>query len=229
MPVSNFEVTLKRRQQVNPAIHLYNIEVPETFNYQPGQFLSFVVAPNIRRSYSIAGVAEDGTLELLVDLLPGGPGSLFFQNWQSGQTAKVLGALGSFIYHPHDHHPANFYATSTGIAPLYPMLLEATKINPSRRLELHFGVRFQDDIFWEDRLKALVARNPNFSYQLYLSRPENSWEGRRGYIHQDIRPPEFREEVDAYICGGTNMINDTRVKLLACSVANGNIFYEKFF
>ena len=50
---------------------------------------------------------------------------------------------------------------------------------------------------------------PNFKYDIALSR-EKDWQGYQGYVHTVYTEgyPEKRSDVDFYICGWSNMIDD---------------------
>jgi ferredoxin-NADP reductase len=230
MAVRSFETTVFEKIQLTDKVFYYKLAIPEGFSFLAGQFLSIVVAKNIRRSYSIATPPNDKShLGLLVDIAPGGPGSQFFVELDVGMSLQSLGPLGNFIYHPEEQRELYLYATGTGIAPLWSMLLEALEIhNTQRQIKLKLGFRFEHDLFYIDELNQLKQKYPNFDYELFMSRPESTWTGRQGYINQDIANLPHGH-IDAYICGGTKMILDTQQQLLAKGVPASQIYFEKYY
>src|SRR5262245_11565313 len=99
------------------------LEAPLVF--QPGQFVSCLlpVDGEIIRPYSIASSPEESQrLELLLNLVPGGPGSRHLFGLRPGATVRFTGPWGIFVCAEAPATEAVFIAEGTGIAPIRPML-----------------------------------------------------------------------------------------------------------
>src|SRR5690606_31925502 len=100
--------------------------------------------------------------------------------------------------------------TGTGVAPFRSMLIDLHK-NQKKHKNIHliFGTRHESGILYRDEFEKLEKEMPGFKYSITLSRDEN-WNGLKGYVHQvyleDYKA--VRPDVDFYICGWSNMIDD---------------------
>src|SRR5262245_24221562 len=76
---------------------------PPGIHFQAGQFVSFEVPkPGLQipltRPYSIASPATDPhVIELLLNLVPGGPGSSFLFSLKTGDPVSFRGPAGTFV------------------------------------------------------------------------------------------------------------------------------------
>ena len=84
-------------------------------------------------------------------------------------------------------------------------------------LVLLFGCRTEHDILWSDELEAWKA-NPRFRLEVTLSRPDERWRGRRGYVQAHTAeiattlgsPGGAGTNVPAhfYVCGLAKMVDE---------------------
>ena len=97
--------------------------------FRPGQFLSCLVpiaGERVIRPYSIASSPEEPTrVELLLNLVPGGPGSRYLFGLAPGASLDFTGPWGTFVLDRAPDAEAVFIAIGTGIAPIRPMLRRA--------------------------------------------------------------------------------------------------------
>lgn len=213
----------------SPAVKRYFFKLPDTqkFDFKPGQFVMLDLPINSKitnRSYSIASApGDDNIFELIIVLNPPGLGTPhMWDNFEVGSVVPVAGPLGKFVLPPTIETDLCFIATGTGIAPLRSMLHHIINHNlTSKNIYLVFGTRTKDDILYNIEMNALTAKFPQFSFIPVLSRADETWQGRRGYVHQvyeeifaDKRPAVF------YLCGWKNMIMEARERL-------ANLGYEK--
>jgi ferredoxin-NADP reductase len=105
------------------------LDVPGGVAFRPGQFLSCLLpigGERLIRPYSIASSpATPERVELLLDRVPGGPGSGYLFALPVGARVDFTGPWGTFVL---DHAPeveAVFVALGTGIAAIRPMLHRA--------------------------------------------------------------------------------------------------------
>lgn len=92
-----------------------------------------------------------------------------------------------------------------------------------------FGVRHEEGLLYHDEFRALAETSPNFDYRPTLTRPPQSWMGRTGRVQQHtLEALGDRREVDVYICGLREMVDDVRSKLKAIGLDRKRIIYEKY-
>jgi ferredoxin-NADP reductase len=202
---------------------------PDGFAYRAGQFVQFTVPTeggDVLRSYSISSHPGEDTLEFCIKLIPGGRASSFFSGVTPDTDIRFSGPAGRFVCDAIGT-PQTFIATGAGMAPIWGMIAdELQNKNNTQPVRLIFGVRADDDVFWADRLAALAAAHPNFSYLLTLSRPSTGWTGASGRVtaHTETLP----DTGHFYLCGNADMVKDMRAALLAKSIPPAQIHFEIF-
>jgi ferredoxin-NADP reductase len=119
-----------------PATRSLLLRPEAPLHFPPGQFLSCLLPVEsavLTRPYSIASDPESpDLLELVVDLVPGGPGSHHLFSLRPGDTVRYTGPWGTFTLEEAPPVETVFVALDTGIAPIRPMLRRAlaTAVRP---------------------------------------------------------------------------------------------------
>jgi ferredoxin-NADP reductase len=115
-----------------------------------------------------------------------------------------------------------------------------------------YGTRHESELYYHEEFEALAARHPNFHYIPTLSRADSSWAGLRGHVQEHvakiieeraaklgqtlplapvdltIRPADLKFNINAYICGLTNMITSVREKLADYGWHRKQIISERY-
>ena len=184
---------------------------PAEIRFQAGQFVSFEVAKAglrfpVTRPYSIASApSKRDAIELLLNLVPGGPGSTFLFSLQPGDPTSFRGPAGTFVLREYRDKRLLFVATGTGIAPIRSML--HARLPSPTPVTLIWGLRHDHDVYYQDELAALAEKFPEFSYTITLSQPSSSWTGSVGRVQTHIDPHIATvEDLAVYVCGSHAMI-----------------------
>lgn len=206
---------------------------PDTpFTYLPGQYISVKVADQRINAYSIAGKVDGNLFELLVDISPGGPGSKFFENLKVGERIAYLGPFGIFTLKPDDGaEHLLFLGTGSGCTPLKCMVEAALLENKlNKPITFYFGLRYQNDIFWQQYFESLSKKYPNFKYKLCLSKPNINCPYETGHV-TDLFKRDFKDtsRCSAYLCGNKTMIEEARQILTNSGCPSSRIYTEQFF
>lgn len=143
-----------------------------------------------------------------------------------GERVRVSGPNGKSFVLPRDpdRHDYLFLATGTGIAPFRGFLLELLEGPPAdspwradwrrctSRIELVMGSPYANDLLYDDLLRALAERHPNFTYHTALSREARPEGGPGEYVHQhlerrigDAAPFLRSSRTLIYVCGLAGM------------------------
>lgn len=204
------------------VVKRFFIKVPDDrpFSFKAGQFIMFdlpIEAKYTNRSYSIASApSDDNTFELCIVLNPKGLGTPYmWENFKVGSTVKISRVLGKFQLKEPIEEDICFICTGTGIAPLRSMLIDIhNRKVPHKNLYMVFGNRWEKDILYRKEMEELENEIPGFSFIPVLSRDNDGWKGRTGYVHQiyeeifkDKRPARF------FICGWADMLKEARQRL----------------
>src|SRR5438067_6266043 len=223
---------LVESRELAPNTRHFEFEPPEwKAAFVPGQFLSVTASigeDEITRAYSIVSPPDGNRFALCANLVEDGHLSPFLFALNPGDEIDFKGPYGAFIL----RRPVSdsiFVATGTGIAPFRSMLLSRLQEHPDRHFTLIFGVRYEHGLLYDGEFRALAARHANFEYQPTLTRPPENWTGRTGRIQQHMLDAlGDRRDVDVYICGLREMVDDVRAKLKEIGLDRKRIIYEKY-
>ncbi|TAE86989.1 MAG: oxidoreductase [Bacteroidetes bacterium] len=221
----------------SPVVKRFFFKMPddEKFNFKPGQFVMLdlpIDSKITNRSYSIASApGDDNIFELIIVLNPPGLGTPhMWDTFTVGHQVPVAGPLGKFVLPETISTDICFIATGTGIAPLRSMLHHIINHNLStKNVYMVFGNRTYPDILYHIEMGALSAKFPQFTFIPVLSRADENWQGRRGYVHhvyeeifEDKRPATF------FLCGWKSMIMEARERLTAMGYDKSSIKFELY-
>lgn len=203
------------------------------WKFRPGQYVSLKVSEDgHRRSYSVASF-QKGVCELVVDTSPGGMGSKYVERLVEGDEIEIMAFLGRFVVE-EKVFSANkeivFIATGSGIVPFKSMVIDALEKGYSGKIELVWGVRFVQDLFWMEEFEKIKNQYKNFECTVILSKPDDSWSGREGHVGDVIKEMlgEWSSK-SVFLCGASSMITETREKLAMLGTPVESIYFEKFF
>lgn len=204
---------------------------PSSLAFKSGQHLIFEINSRAVRQYSIASAPQEiGKFELCVDVLPKGPGSLFIEALKPGDKVKCRGPWGRFLLSEANLPHKVFVATGVGVTPFRSMILDLFATGFNGLVDLYFGVRHEEDIFYFDQFENLAGNWPMFNFLPTLSRPSVEWKGLQGRVTDHLRVAKFDvTRTEFYICGSGQMIVDVRALLLEKGIPDSQIHFEKFF
>jgi len=174
-----------------------------------------IVKLNIR----IATPPWDRAKNQFMTVNPGICSSYIFSR-KPGDKVMVSGPYGEF-HIKNTRREMMFIGGGAGMAPLRSMIFDQflTK-HTDRKASYWYGARSLREVFYDDELRAIEAKNPNFKFNLALSEPmkEDNWTGYTGFIHQIAldnylsKHPE-PEDIEYYLCGPP-MMNTAVLKML---------------
>lgn len=222
---------LASSREIAPNTRHFEFDTPDWKPaFVPGQFLSLTASVNddeITRAYSIVSPPGD-RVALCANLVPEGHLSPFLFGMNPGDEIDFKGPYGAFIL----RRPVSdsiFVATGTGIAPFRSMLLAHLREHPRRQFTLIFGVRHDYGLLYHDEFLALAAAHPNFRYLPTLTRPPEHWTGLTGRVQPHVLEAlGDRRDIDVYICGLHEMVNDVRSMLKDAGLSRKQIIFEKY-
>jgi CDP-4-dehydro-6-deoxyglucose reductase, E3 len=184
---------------------------PGEISFQAGQFVSFEVPkPGLRfpvtRPYSIASPPSNrDVIDLLLNLVPGGPGSGYLFSLKSGDPVSFRGPAGTFVLREYPDRRLLFIATGTGIAPIRSMI--HARLPSPTPVTLIWGLRSERDLYYQEELAELAEQFPEFSYTITLSQPSSQWQGATGRVQAVVEVATTSvDDLAVYVCGSRDMI-----------------------
>ncbi|RMG87830.1 MAG: oxidoreductase [Bacteroidetes bacterium] len=226
-----YDSKVVRIEEVTPQTRRFWVEVEseEPLNFKAGQFVTMDLPIHERRnkrwrSYSIANPPTGGReLEFCIVRLEGGAATrYFFEEVRVGTPIRFKGPSGTFTLPEKVETDLVFIGTGTGVAPFRSMLWDLAGQNkPHKNIHLIFGTRYREGILYQEEWAELSEKMPGFAYSVALSREKDLPElpggaVRSGYVHQFYldRYKDVRPDIDFYICGWSNMIDEAVENLL---------------
>ncbi|MEZ4909832.1 MAG: FAD-binding oxidoreductase [Saprospiraceae bacterium] len=225
MPVKWFDTEVVRIYSVSDDLRIFYLKVDseEPFTFKSGQFVTMDLPVSDKRlhrwkSYSISNIPnEENIIEFSISLYPTGLGTKYlFEEVKVGSHIKIKGPDGGFTLPDYLDKEYIFLCTGTGVAPFRSMLLNIFENNLNfKHIHLIYGTRYSKNILYEDDFKRMTKENPNFEYDICLSREQHLEKYHPGHIHS-IYLEKYKEKSDNrmfYMCGWSQMIDQAVLHL----------------
>lgn len=243
--MTTFVARVSDHQTLATTLHLLRLELvdPARIEFQAGQYISLLVdkSTGLRRSYSFASAPSmKHAIDLLVDVSPHGPGTKYIQNLKAGNNVEFMGPMGELIVRQCNNETIQpcellFVATGCGIAPIRSMILDQLiEKQYKNSIRLWWGMRHQEDCFWEEDFDLLEKEHPNFEWDLILSKPPEDWPLHSGHATEYVvnyvseRMKEGKSAFSFYLCGNQQMITNLSTKLKELDISSEDIHFERF-
>ena len=236
--MASWKMILKARKDLCKGTCGFCFEKPPSFEFRPGQFANFLIAPAITdpgggtRTLSIASAPHEAELMIATRMRDTG-----FKRALSalpiGSDVDIQGPFGDFTLLHGTEQPAVFLAGGIGITPFRSMIRHAIQTNSQQRIFLFYSVRdLAEAAFWGE-LQEADQFNSHFKLVLTLTRPAEmkpGWQCETGYITEamlrkslpDLQVPKF------YIAGPPAMVTSMSRMLTAAGVPDEHIRVEEF-
>ena len=211
---------------------------PETMEFIAGQYVQ-LEAPAygdnpdpVYRAYSMSSVpADDGAIELIVRLVPGGICTTWvFTMLTEGDEVTLSGPYGQFRLADSDRDMI-WVAGGSGMAPFWSMVRQLRDIGCHRRCTYFFGAVSARDMFLLAELRSLAKELDWFTFVPALSAPapDDAWDGQTGLITEVLeRHVSDGSELEAYLCGSPGMIRAAGEVLAKKGVPRERTYYDEF-
>jgi len=202
----------------------------EAFAFEPGQYMKVLLDDGSHRSFSMASAPNGNAIDFHVRQIAGGrftAGRL--PQLRPGDRLDVEVPLGGFTLRKEDYRPLLMVATGTGLAPIKSML-EALMDDPDcPPVWLYWGMRSAADLYLHDEIIRWGERLYDFQYVPVLSRADDGWQGRRGYVHDAVAADigDLSEHA-IYLCGSPNMIRDAKQTFMVLGAQAPFIYSDGF-
>lgn len=228
---------LRRTVPLSEGTHHLEFEVEQIprFDFTAGQFVSMKAEHDgreITRAYSIASMPRrNNVFDVCLNRVQFGFFSNFLCDLEHGAQVHFNGPHGTFVL-KNPVRDSIFIATGTGIAPMRGMLqwlFEEDSRHQGHEFWLVFGVRYRQDLYYNDEFVQWEREHPNFHYIPTLSRENPDWTGATGYVQEYVRQiVGNRTDMDAYICGLKDMVKANRDQLKDMGWDRKSILFERF-
>jgi propane monooxygenase reductase subunit len=203
---------------------------PDEVKFFPGQYMDITVPGTDQvRSFSMANTSSrDGLLEFVIKVYPDGLFSEFLdQQLAVGDRLELSGPFGVFTLRDSDADLV-FVGGGAGMAPILSLLRSMADRGIDRKATFFYGARGQRDLCFEEELRSIAGKLPNFSYVPALS--DEDWEGENGLITDVVKrlTEGALARAHAYVCGPPPMVEAALPLLETLGVEGKRVYYDKF-
>ena len=232
------KITKQTADTVSVSFHIPT-ELASTFNYVPGQYLTFKLTINgkeERRSYSLCSSPYSDELpEVAVKKVANGLVSTYINEvLKEGDTLEVMPPQGNFVIEPVAGNAKNYvsFAAGSGITPILSMLKAVLAKEPNSKFTLIYGNKTKDSCIFQKELTAIDS--PNFNLISIYSREATGDSLTEGRIDNDRVAAIFKNNLDLlkadgfYMCGPEEMIAAVGESLKLFGVSKEKVHFELF-
>ncbi|MBT9385327.1 ring-hydroxylating dioxygenase ferredoxin reductase family protein [Pseudooceanicola sp. CBS1P-1] len=220
---------ITRLTRLSEATFELGITLPEGPDFLPGQYVNLALpGQEITRSYSFSSAPGAREATFLIRNVPGGRMSRYLsEQAQIGDAASFTGPYGSFFLRARTR-PVLLLAGGTGLAPILSMLEVMAAEGETTPVHLVYGVNTDADLVQTERLEALGARLPGFTWCATVA-DAGAAHPLKGYVTAHLDDAQLHAgEVDIYLCGPPPMVEAVRRFLAEKGVEPAHFHYEKF-
>jgi len=226
-----------------------DFDIPERFRkswdrWELWRHVSICDAP-VERAYSMAShPAEEGVLKFDIKIAPppssvpdAPPGimSSYLFGLKPGDRIELSGPYGEFRATDTGAEMI-FLGGGAGMGPLRSIILDEVLTRQSpRRISYWYRAHSLRDALYREEFERLAAEQPNFAWELCLSKPEpeDDWHGYTGYLHDFVydrylKDHDAPEDCEYYLCGPRALSIGILQMLFDLGVDNRNIFFDNF-
>jgi cytochrome-b5 reductase len=143
------------------------------------------------RSYTpISGDHQPGYFDLLIKSYPQGNISRHMASLAVGQSIRVKGPKGAFVYTPNMVRHFGMIAGGTGITPMLQVVKAIVRgratAGDRTEVDLIFANVTEQDILLREDLDQLAREDKGFRVHYVLDKPPAGWEGGVGYVTAEM-------------------------------------------
>ena len=217
--------TVARVVEHAPDVRSLFLALTEPLHFTPGHFVSCklpIGGETITRAYSIASdPTSERELEILLSLVPAGPGSTHLFGLGVGDTVRFSGPWGTFLLPMQPDVETVFVADGVSIAPIRPMLRRACTTG-RRPIRLVYGRAAGQPLVYEDEITALTHAHPHFTWSPVDSARLEVLVEERYVTADNDRSRHF------YICGVGDRVRRLRRLLRGAGYERRAVLYERW-
>ena len=179
-------------------------------------------------SFSTSSERKDGVFGFTIKEL--GDFTAKIKNLKPGDTIYVDGPYGNFSIDEHQCKNLVFIAGGIGAAPVMSMLRTLADRKAENEVTFFFGNPTWESVIYREELEALREKL-NLNLVNVLERPDESWQGEKGYINVDVLrrnlPADFKD-CTFFLCGPLPMITAVEKALDALEISPMNVHSEQY-
>ncbi len=235
-------LVIRHIKKETPGTVSIKFEIPENlkeyYKFSAGQYVFInkeIDGEIYKRAYSITSASN--SIQITIKQTPKGVFSIYANSQlKVGDKLEVSSPKGNFILPIKDSNAKNYlgFATGSGIAPIYAMILAVLEQEPKSKFGLFYGNSNAENTIFKTDLDVLKEKYPTRLFVQYVYSQDvqdGAITGRIGKLMVNfIIDKKFHGITweQFYICGQEEMKEHVSTELVAKGVAENNIYFELF-
>jgi propane monooxygenase reductase subunit len=239
--VKDFAGVISGIEKLTHDIRSIEINLEAPLKFWAGQYVDITVrtrdGETITRSFSMANTPDQAQkLRFIIKKYADGKFSneLDGGGIEVGAEVSVRGPFGTCFRREDRSGTLVLVAAGSGMSPIWSILNDHVNSGESRPVQFFYGARTQADLFYLDKMAALVAAHPEVTFTPVLSHAADdaTWTSQRGFVHEvvasEMRRLNFDGDGCAYACGPPPMIDALTPALFMLDFDPDRTHYDKF-
>ena len=223
-------------EQVYPLtdsiIQLFIQPENESLTYAAGQYVDVILKNGEQAPFSIANAPlGSALLELHIRHLP----ETAFNNQllfdiKNQRHITISHAKGNCTYKQLDNNkPIIFLAGGTGFSPIKAIIEQALAAGLQQAMYLYWGARKANDLYLENLAQHWDNSIEHFHYIPVLSEANDSWQGRRGLVHEAVlEDVNDLSPFQVFTAGPIEMVIKAKTTFCEIGLDKKNIYSDTF-
>ncbi|MCG3151645.1 MAG: Dihydroorotate dehydrogenase B (NAD(+)), electron transfer subunit [bacterium] len=202
------------------------------FTFRPGQWVYLIDAQGFRadqRAFSLASAPSEATIELGIEIVPGGLFTPRVLQWRIGDEFTLRGPYGTFQLQEPLTQDLLLIGGNAGVVPLRSFVrhLAASPTPPNHRVCLLACHHHQDLAFYDEEFRTLMSAHAWFEYQ-----PMDTGVAAPGTLPQALHVELTERNQDmpnlCYVAGVKAFTSAVEAILTEVGVPPGQLAIERF-
>ena len=223
------EATIAALERLTSSVMRARVQLHAPLAYRAGQYVALRREDGLTRSYSLASLPTEETLEFHVRLAPHGRMSgWLFEQARTGERVRVRGPAGDCFYTTgNPAQPLLLVGTGTGLAPLAGICRDALAHGHAGPIHLYHGSRTREGLYLQSELDALRRSHSNLHYSTIV--PEEDDTSTAAALIQVIaRAHPSLTGWRGFVCGNPPAVAALKKKLFLSGMSSREIFADAF-
>ncbi|MFZ2541404.1 MAG: CDP-6-deoxy-delta-3,4-glucoseen reductase [Gallionella sp.] len=234
IPVKTMPCRVQKMLRPAPDVMVLSLKLPsnERLQYMAGQFIDILLKDHKPRSFSLANAPHDDEfLELHIRNIAGGAFTQHvFEAMKERDILRFKGPLGTFFLRDDTSKPIIFVASGTGFAPIKAIIEHALHIGVQRPMHFYWGARKLTDLYMLDKAQQWKSLGIRFTPVLSEALPQDSWQGRTGYVHRAVLD-DYSDLAshEVYVCGAPVVVEAAQRDFISQRGLPNDAFFSDAF
>jgi aquacobalamin reductase/NAD(P)H-flavin reductase len=203
----------------------------QKLHFIAGQYLQVIMDDSDKRAFSIANAPrEDHRIELHIGADPANQYATQVVDTMRAQRAIYIeGGLGKAYVRDTLIKPTILLAGGTGFSYTLSILQHLLSKPLQEPLFLYWGTRTLADMYAYETLKQLANEHSKFTFIPVIEHPENTWQGKTGWVHKAVLADFISlESYQVYLAGRFEMASVAREDFHQQGLHLANLYGDAF-